>query len=967
MSLQFITDFHTAVRNNPKHYGKKIHTVCAMVEKLLKDKRIEYCESDVNAFMDMAKMFKHWKGTTKRIELDMVQKWIVACVLGIKIQDKDGDWVRYFKECRIFVAKKFGKALALNTPILTTDGWKTIGTVNIGDCVFSEKGLPTKVINKSEVFTDHKCYDVYFDDGEVIKADADHLWNVTTASNRRVASHILKGNRKLLRPDLHKTNGYETKTTEQLAKDFLTKTSNGDTFARYSVPMAKPIEYTKKNLPIEPYFLGCWMGDGLSKGNLITVGKEDIDEVEKIFTNKGITFTKRNDSGSNHLLTFGEKYSDGFSKNKNTIKEQLKNCNLLFNKHIPETYFTASIEQRRELLQGLMDTDGYCAKKGLCEFTQKRENIVNDFCRLLNTLGIKYHKKSKTAKCNGVDAGIVYTVSFYVSKENTCFKLKRKTDKLKTVLSVRAYKKSIINIQECETVPTQCISVDNPTKLFCVGERNTVTHNSVLMALFAMWGLLFDKHREGAEVYCIATKKEQAKIVLENVRVYRKQNPQITKICKEVYESGDKYIFCDDNNGVIKALSSSKNGLQGKNPSWVMFDEAQEVKDFEVIEAVRTGMATRKQPMFVSMSTAGVTPDSAYHQMYSQIEVMCEQKKFDDKARVFFAVFEIDITDSIDDKACWIKANPSLLDGRPTLEHLEREYALAKIGDGDKSLPKFIAFHLNRSCDGAQTYFDTAKLKACTIDITEEMIRDCYGYGGSDLAEFTDLCCSTTLIPYQHANDENVFDFIVLQRYFAAEKRIQKKSETDKVIYNNFLHTKSKFAESIELLHLCSGDIVDFNTVAMDYKYLADNYEILYRKIGYDKWKSGQFLLSMSELGFTEEKRIHSSDGSLTMRDDGVMTEVRQGKFLSEMIKLLKVLIDNGRLKFDKTNALLAMCCANAKVSSDKDNLLQVEKQKSTGRIDGLLSLLCALMAFTCDKENFIKNILPYSDCNKLK
>lgn len=569
-----------------------------MVEKLLKDKRIEYCESDVNAFMDMAKMFKHWKGTTKRIELDMVQKWIVACVLGIKIQDKNGDWVRYFKECRIFVAKKFGK--------------------------------------------------------------------------------------------------------------------------------------------------------------------------------------------------------------------------------------------------------------------------------------------------------------------------------------------------------------------------------SVLMALFAMWGLLFDKHREGAEVYCIATKKEQAKIVLENVRVYRKQNPQIAKICKEVYEAGDKYIFCDDNNGVIKALSSSKNGLQGKNPSWVMFDEAQEVKDFEVIEAVRTGMATRKQPMFVSMSTAGVTPDSAYHQMYSQIEVMCEQKKFDDKARVFFAVFEIDITDSIDDKSCWIKANPSLLDGRPTLEHLEREYALAKIGDGDKSLPKFIAFHLNRSCDGAHVFYSQDLLKNSLIEISTEHYYDSYAYGGVDLSETTDFTVATAIIPYRHINSE-VYDFYVLQRYFKAENRLEKDSDTDRVIYKEFMNTKSNDPLCNELLYACKGDTVRFHDVAEWFRMLRDEYKICFRKIGYDKAWANTWLTIMTEFDppFTIEK-VDWENRKLIGFDDGQLTIVAQGHKLSDVIKLSKALFEENRIKIDKHNKMLLFCLSNVKVVSDKDNQLAISKRQSNGRIDGAASLMCALRAWTRDKSEF-EHILQYSDCNKYK
>jgi phage terminase large subunit-like protein len=459
----------------------------------------------------------------------------------------------------------------------------------------------------------------------------------------------------------------------------------------------------------------------------------------------------------------------------------------------------------------------------------------------------------------------------------------------------------------------------------------------------------------------LATKKEQAKICYDNVTVFRKQNIEIQKRCKEIYADGSKYIFSPDNNGTIKYLSSSKNGLQGKNPTWAFLDEAQEVKDMSVIEAVRTGMATRKQPMFVSMSTAGVTPNSAYHSQYSQIEAMCEQKKFDDKLRVFFAVFEIDIDDSIDDKKCWIKANPALLDGRPKLEFLEKEYELAKIGEDNRSLPTFIAFHLNRSCDDASSFYDTNEIKNGRREITSELYYDTYAVLGVDLSTTTDLTCCSCLIPYKHEDEDNTYSFITLQRYFMPKNRLEKNSNTDKVIYNNFTMTKSKDEVCQNLLHLSQGDCVNYSDIVDFILELRDKYKIAIVKIGYDLALSSQFVCRMIENGFSVEEKKFDGNKKLVSRSIGELTDIRQGKYLSEPIKQSKMLFEQGRIFYDTTNALLPYCCSNAKVLVDKDGRYEIVKKESRGRIDGIISWLTAYQAFLSVKDtSFEVEILPY-------
>jgi phage terminase large subunit-like protein len=484
------------------------------------------------------------------------------------------------------------------------------------------------------------------------------------------------------------------------------------------------------------------------------------------------------------------------------------------------------------------------------------------------------------------------------------------------------------------------------------------------MSLFALWGLIFDRYREGAEIYFIAALKKQAQICFKNVETFIKQRPNdIGKICKVKYRSGDNYVYSDDNNGTIEYLSKSKEGIQGRNPTWVFLDEAQEIKDLSVFDATQTGTASRKQPMTISMSTASITPNSAYHKQYSQAEDLLEQRDF---KGVFIAICELDPEDDINNKKCWIKSNPALLYGRPSLDYLEQKYELSKLGEGEDSLPKFIAFHLNRCCDEAQTYFTTDLIKKALVNIKLKDYFDTYAYGGVDLSSSVDFTVATAIIPYQHIEDTDIFDFYILQRYFKPRNRLEMDGTKDKIIYSNFMFTKSEDPICKELLYACNGDYMLYEDIAAWFAKLRDEYNVAFRKIGYDpQYGTGKFIPCMEDRHFYTEK-LEWDGTKLLSRSKEPLSAVRQGWYLSDIIKLLKFLFEKGRIKIDKENKLLAYNLYNTKVLTNKDGLCSVDKKHATGRIDGTISLLCALRVFMTDKELF-QHVLSWSNtvCNK--
>lgn len=407
-----------------------------------------------------------------------------------------------------------GKALSLDTAIPTPEGWSTMGDLEIGDMVFGGDGKPTKIVCKSPVFKNHNVYEVVFEDGEKILADAEHQWGVRTDYSVRL---IKQGINKIKGKNID-DKGLFVVTTEDMIEDFVRSRPDKKGVAyKYRVPMQEPVHYEEKNLLIKPYTFGVWLGDGTSSSGNITVGEKDLNNIKLNLFEDGYDVSVRENKEGAYTLLLKNPYKEthcerGHEKDSHwnmenkrcrecdrvrhsskediseinpkyygSIQQQLRKLNVLNNKFIPREYLQSSIEQRFELLKGLMDTDGYVSEDGYCEFAQKNKPIVDGFSELLSSLGIKHSIKLRTTNCQGKSFES-YRVSFHADKKSSCFKLDRKHRKLADNLSSRRKYKSIVEIRKVDTVPTQCIMVDNDSHLYLAGKRMTVTHNSSLVA-----------------------------------------------------------------------------------------------------------------------------------------------------------------------------------------------------------------------------------------------------------------------------------------------------------------------------------------------------------------------------------------------------------------------------------------------------------------------------------------------------
>ena len=205
--------------------------------------------------------------------LEPFHKFIIYNLVGFKLAGTD---IVRFHEALIYIPRKNIKALALDEDIPTPEGWKKMGDVHEGDYVFSLDGRAARVLHESEVF--HKpMYRVYFEDGSTVDASGDHIWTVQTKDSRRTARRTPIGRRRN-KPQLAERNGwYELTTSEMLSDFYRVRVDGKGREYKYRVPMPGAVEYPHKELPIDPYVLGVWLGDGSSSGQCITVSEADLE------------------------------------------------------------------------------------------------------------------------------------------------------------------------------------------------------------------------------------------------------------------------------------------------------------------------------------------------------------------------------------------------------------------------------------------------------------------------------------------------------------------------------------------------------------------------------------------------------------------------------------------------------------------------------------------------------------------
>ena len=341
---------------------------------------------------------------------------------------------RQIKKLIVQAPPQHGKALHECTPVLTTKGWKCHKDLMPGDYVFGIDGKPKAVQWNSGVY---KCdvMSVDFADGFSMIAAKQHEWMI-------YADH---DNKKGRVKEIVETQNIFSKRNRR---------------SPY-IPADAIIESNQSELPINPYLLGVWLGDGNSYDKWVSCGDEDIDHLRPFA--KAI----KKDKTAFRVHLYGLEMHD------------LRKLGVLMNKHIPIEYLLADTESRRELLRGLMDTDGYVIRRGTCEFCQKDGKLADDVFVLLRTLGYKPTRHKYIARLYGKDCGQKVRITFNPDCTDKIFDIQRKQTRLENKgRKDRLDKKRffIKSVSECGVMPVNCIQVDGG--MYLAGYELVPTHNS---------------------------------------------------------------------------------------------------------------------------------------------------------------------------------------------------------------------------------------------------------------------------------------------------------------------------------------------------------------------------------------------------------------------------------------------------------------------------------------------------------
>lgn len=361
------------------------------------------------------------------------------------------------------VPSQTGKDLAWDTQIPTPDGFKSMEDLSVGDVVYSMDGTQTRVEYKTPPQW-NPMYRVEFDDGTWLDAGEDHRW---LASEGDCNQHRM--------PE-------KVYTTREMVERMAFRatqrswTHKGKLRSVFAIRMPDPVQNCTADLPIDPYVLGAWLGDGNKSDGRIWKSAEDLKEMFP-----DLTPTLYSSSSCPCVNVPG-------------LKQELSRLGLIGNKRIPAMYLSASVDQRLALLQGLMDTDGTTDARGKsgATWSQKSDDLTDDFMCLLGSLGIKAHRKKRHSHIKSLGfTGEYNEVTF--STDLLVFRLSRKSSRLRPTVRRDAHWRYIRSITPIQTVRSYCISVDHPSHTYLAGRQYCVTHNTTLMQNALGWICEYDR------------------------------------------------------------------------------------------------------------------------------------------------------------------------------------------------------------------------------------------------------------------------------------------------------------------------------------------------------------------------------------------------------------------------------------------------------------------------------------------
>ena len=519
-----------------------------------------------------------------------------------------------------------GKALALDTPLPTPDGWTTMGEVQPGDLVLGSDGRPTQVVAATEVMVDRPCYEVEFSDGTVIVADEQHQWLTRSRSERRAGG-----------PG-------SIRTSREIA--FSVRTETVEARLNHSIRNARALQLDAQPLPVAPYVLGAWLAGGTSAGASITTADPELVmriEAEGLVVKRlsakmryalqlpeeviavrtcvvcGAEFTPRTaqvktcgrscggraqgvegtslvprcaDCGA---PSSGMRLCQACREDHGTVTALLRGLGVLADKHIPQQYLRASEAQRRDLLAGLLDTDGTVSDAGCVQFTVTNRSLARGVRELVVSLGYRCTIATRSVKGRTAESSTAYDVNF--TCDDDVFWLPRKAlrhKELRREVLTRRDSRFITDVRPVESAPVRCIEVAADDHLYLAGESMIPTHNSTIGLDIVRSAAI--KHKMAAVVFSLEMSRTEitmrllsaeAGIQLQHMRKGTMREEDWTRLASTMGRVSDAPLFIDDspNMSLMEIRAKCRRLKQRENLKLVVIDYLQLMSSGKRVES----------------------------------------------------------------------------------------------------------------------------------------------------------------------------------------------------------------------------------------------------------------------------------------------------------------------------------------------------------------------------------------------
>ncbi len=367
--------------------------------------------------------------------------------------------------------RRAGKRLHIDTEVPMADGsWTTMGALKDGDIILDADGWPTTVTKAHPVTNQTDAYRVCFDDGSFVIADAEHLWVTQTKLDRAHKNQM----RRRGHADPQQRPG-TVKTTKEIADTLLYQGESNHT-----IKLAQPVMTPPADLPIPPYIMGLWLGDGSSlRFELTNMDEEPLRAWGEYAADNGFECVEMPSLSRARTLQLRQG-SAAYHPNVLLRNLGLGQAGIKF---IPEAYLRGSVDQRMELFRGLMDSDGTIDAQGKMEITFKQREMIDGFHQLACSLGVKLGRPNeKWVQLDGWDAPRRYWRLNFTTEFNP-FTIERHRARWEPRHPTRneSGKRFIVACEKIESVPMRCITVDSPDHLYLVTRDYIPTHNTVAL------------------------------------------------------------------------------------------------------------------------------------------------------------------------------------------------------------------------------------------------------------------------------------------------------------------------------------------------------------------------------------------------------------------------------------------------------------------------------------------------------